>query len=527
MNKVKIKISLLIVNSPEIAMKENEYILSVDSGTTATKVALYDLGGNLITSTTREYQLTTPKPLWVEIEIETLWREFVNGVKEVILKSGIDPRKIISIGISAQGETFVPISKEGKPLRRAIVWLDSRAEEEAKILDEKFDNGQSYKITGQVKLVPTWPAAKIFWLKRHEKDTFDNAYKYLLVEDYLIWRMTGEFVAEGSLLCSTCYWNIVTRKWWDEMLDFLELREEQLPEIRESGEPIGRLKDEIAKELNLTPDVIIATGGLDQACGTIGVGNIQPGIFTENIGAALAICVIQEKLTFDPKKRMPVHYFVKPGTYMFHTFTTGGMALRWFRDNFCNEEMNVAKLMATSPYVLIDKEVEKIPPGSEGLIMLPHLQGAMAPEANPNAKGVFFGITLAHTKAHFARSIMEAIACAIMRNIEVLEDLGVKVEEIRALGGGARSKLWNQIIADVTQRPVLITNHDEDAACMGAAMLAGVAVGIYKNIEDAARKVVKVREKFEPNEQNFEVYRNLYKKYLSLYTSLLELFESK
>jgi xylulokinase len=505
--------------------KAEGYILGVDSGTTATKVALYDLEGNIIATTTREYQLITPKPLWVEVEIETLWNEFVQGTKEVLAKSGINPAKILAIGISAQGETFVPISKEGKPLRRAIVWLDSRAEEEAKILDEKFDNGKSYRITGQVKLVPTWPAVKIFWLRRNEPDIFEKTFKYLLVEDYLIWKMTGEFVAEGSLLCSTCYWNIVTKKWWNEMLEFINIDETKLPNIRESGEVVGNLKKEAAEQLGLTTDTIVTTGGLDQACGTIGVGNVKPGIFTENIGAALAICAIQEKLTFDPKRRMPVHYFVIPDTYMFHTFTTGGMALRWFRDCFCNDEINVAKLANVSSYFLMDKEAENIPPGSDGLVMLPHLQGAMAPEANPNAKGVFFGITLAHTKAHFARSIMEAIACAIMRNIEVLEDLGVKVTEIRALGGGARSRVWNKIIADVTGRPVITTNHDEDAACMGAAMLAGKAIRVYKDLEEAAEKVVKVRERFEPNLNNFKIYQKVYAKYKKLYESLLEIFE--
>jgi len=505
--------------------KDEGYILSVDSGTTATKVVLYNLQGDIMSMTTREYQLITPRPLWVEVEIETLWNEFVQGVKEVLVRSKVNPKKILAIGISAQGETFVPISEDGKPLRRAIVWLDSRAEEEAKILDDKFNDGKSYRITGQVKLVPTWPAAKIFWLKRNEPEVFRKTYKYLLVEDYLIWKMTGVFVAEGSLLCSTCYWNIVTKKWWDEMLEFIGLDETKLPDVRESGEIVGNLKKETAEQLGLSTDVIVTTGGLDQACGTIGVGNIKPGIFTENIGAALAICAIQEKLTFDPKRRMPVHYFVTPNTYMFHTFTTGGMALRWFRDSFCNEEINVAKLVGVSPYWLIDKEVERISPGSEGLVMLPHLQGAMAPEANPNAKGVFFGITLAHNKTHFLRSIMEAIACAIMRNIEVLEDLGIKVTEIRALGGGARSKIWNQIIADVTKRPVITTNHDEDAACMGAAMLAGKSIGIYKDLEDAAKKVVRVKEKFVPNPDNLKIYEKIYSKYKKLYESLLELFE--
>ena len=508
-------------------MANKEYILSVDSGTTATKVALYDLEGDIIGVTTKEYQLITPFPLWVEVEVETLWEKFKEGVQEVLAKSGVNPKNVMAIGISAQGETFVPIDREGKPLRKAIVWLDGRAEEEAKILDEKFDDGTSYKITGQVKLVPTWPATKIFWLKRHEPRVFNTTYKYLLVEDYLIWRMTGEFVAEGSLLCSTCYWNISTKKWWDEMLNFIGVSEERLPQIKEPGEVVGNLSSKAAEELGLTTSTIVATGALDQACGTISVGNIKPGIFTENIGAALAICATQEKLTFDPRKRMPVHYHAIPSTYMCHTFTTGGMALRWFRDAFCAEEVNVARLANLSSYALIDKEVEQISAGSDGLIMLPHLQGAMAPEANPNARGVFFGITLAHQKPHFARAIMESIACAIMRNIEVLEDIGIKVTEIRAVGGGARSKIWNQIIADLTKRPVIVTSHQDDAACMGAAMLAGKAVGLYRNLEEAVCKVVKIKEKFEPNPSNFNIYEKVYNKYCKLYNSLLEVFEMR
>jgi len=510
-----------------LADQNKEYILSVDLGTTATKIALYDLEGNIMGSTTKEYSLNTPAPLWVEVEVGIFWEKFKEGVKEVLVKSKIDPKNVNAIGISAQGETFVPIDKEGRPLRKAIVWLDGRAEEEAEILDKKFDNGTSYRITGQVKLVPTWPAAKIFWLKRHEPDVYNLAYKYLLVEDYLIWKMTGEFVAEGSLLCSTCYWNISTKKWWNEMLNFIGLSEDKLPQIKEPGEVVGNLSLKAAEELDLTPSTVVSTGALDQACGTIGVGNIKPGIFTENIGAALAICATQENLTFDLKGRMPVHYHAIPSTYMCHTFTTGGMALRWFRDVFCSEETNVAKLANISSYELIDKEVEQVPAGSDELITLPHLQGAMAPEANPYARGVFFGINLAHRKAHFARSIMESIACAIMRNIDVLEDIGVKVNEIRAVGGGARSKVWNQIIADLTKRPVIVTAHQDDAACLGAAMLAGKAIHLYKSLEEATNRVVKIKERFEPNQSNFDIYEKIYNKYCKLYDNLLEMFKMR
>jgi sugar (pentulose or hexulose) kinase len=503
-----------------------EYILGVDIGTTATKVALFDLEGNTVANATKEYELVTPTALEVEVDVETLWNAFKEGVGAVLSTSKVEPSSVKALGISAQGETLVPIDKKGKPLRRAIAWLDCRAQEEADVLDKNFDDGKSYKITGQVKLVPTWPASKILWIKKNEPYVFQQVYKYLLVEDYFIWKMTGAFVAEGSLLCSTCYWNIVTKKWWNEMLDFLGITPEQLPEIREPGEKIGNLISSAAQELGLSTETIVSTGALDQACGTIGVGNIKPGIFTENIGAALAICATLERPVFDPKGRMPIHYHAIPDTYMAHTFTTGGMVLRWFRDSFCETEMNVANLANISPYQLIDKEVSQIRPGAEGLAMLPHLQGAMAPEANPKAKGVFFGFTLRHKRPHFARSIMEAVACIIRRNIDVLEDMRIKVTEIRALGGGTRSKIWNQIIADLTKRPVITTLHDEDAACLGAAILAGKTAGLFGKLEGAVKEMVKIKERFEPNPKNFEVYDDLYIEYVKLYESLKEIFET-
>ncbi len=506
-------------------MRDTVYLLGIDIGTTSTKVALFDLMGTTIASMTREYQLITPSSLEVELDIETFWVSFKDGVKGVLSKSNIKPEQIKALGISAQGETLVPIDKKEKPLRRSIIWLDNRAQEEAEILNNKFNDNTSYHITGQIKLIPTWPASKILWIRRHEPDIFDQVYKYLLVEDYFIWKLTGVFVSEGSLLCSTCYWNIVTKKWWDEMLDFLKIIPDQLPEIREPGERIGNILPNVARELGLSTETIVSTGALDQACGTIGAGNIKPGIITENIGAALAICATLEKPKFDEKKRMPIFYHAIPDTYMAHTFSIGGMALRWFRDAFCQSEVDVANLVNISSYQLIDNEVNQIPPGSEGIIMLPHLQGAMPPETNPKAKGVFFGFTLKHKKPHFARSVMEAIACIIRRNLDVLEDMGIKFNEVRALGGGARSTIWNQIIADVIKRPVVTTLHDEDAACLGAAILAGKAVGLFNKIEDAVDNMVIIKDRYQPNGNNFRVYDELYHKYIKLYDSLTEVFK--
>ncbi len=339
--------------------------------------------------------------------------------------------------------------------------------------------------------------------------------------------MTGKFVAEGSLLCSTVFWNINTKKWWDEMLDYIGITADQLPEIMEPGEPVDSLSPESANDLGLSKDTLVSTGALDQVAGAVGVGNIHPGMFSENTGAALAICAPLEKIIYDPKKKMPIHYFAKPGTYMVHTFTTGGIVLRWFRDKFCEDEIQVGAKAGVDPYELIGKEAAQILPGSEGMVMLPHLQGAMAPEANPKAKGVFYGFTMHHTKGHFARAIMEAIVCIVRRNIDALHDMNINVEQIRALGGGARSRFWKQLEADLTKKTVITTCIEEAEACLGAAILAGKAANLFGSIEDACKKMVRIKEQFTPNKSNFQVYDKLYNKYCQLYKDLCNIFEQE
>lgn len=501
------------------------FILSLDLGTTAIKVALFNNKGDIVALSRKEYSLLTPKPQYVELEVEKYWDAFKEGLNEVMKKVKIDKKGIAAIGISAQGETLILIDKKRKPLRNAIVWLDNRAEIESDKLSKKFSDEDTYKITGQVKFVPTWPASKILWVRENEKDIFRNVYKFLLIEDYFIYRLTGKFVSEGSLLCSTMYWNINTKKWWDEILSYLCVSVEQLPEIMESGEPVDKILPEVATELGLSPNTLIATGALDQAAGAIGVGNIKPGIFSENTGAALAICATVSKPFFDPEMKMPCHYHGLPDTYMAHTFTSGGMVLKWFKDSFCQLESDTSILIGTDVYNLLDEEAQKVNPGCDGLIMLPHLSGAMAPEANPKAKGVFYGFDFSHTKPHFIRSIMEAIACIIKRNIETLEKLNIKVDEIYSLGGGARSDIWNRIKADLIGKPV-ITTENEEAASLGAAILAGKAANIFKNVSVAVSEMVSTKKKYQPDKENFNVYKKVYRNYIKLYEDLCELFSN-
>lgn len=499
-------------------------ILSVDLGTTSIKQAVIDKKGRIVADVMREYSLLAPNASCAECSEETYWEAFSDGLAQLLDMIGDRKTDIRALGISAQGETLFFLDENGKPLRNAIVWMDNRADSEAEALREKFTDEKCYEITGQVSFDPCWPAAKILWVKNNEPEIFARTTKFALIEDWLIYRLTGKFVSEGSLLCSTVYWNIRTKKWWPEMLDFIGIREDQLPEIKEPGEKVAAILPGVAKQLGLSEEIMVCTGVLDQVAGAIGVGNIREGMFSENIGAALAICAPMSTLRFDPNRKMPVHYFGIPDMYMLHTFTTGGMTLKWFRDSFCDMEMAKAAESGKSAYNIISDEASKVPPGCDGLVALPHLGGSMAPDVNAKAKGVFYGFTLKHGRAHFARAIMESVGFIIQRNIEAIENAGLKVDELRSLGGGSKSPLWNQIKSDIIKKP-LITIKCSEAACLGAAIVAGVAVGIFSSIEEACENMAEEKARYLPNEENAEIYEIAYEDYKALFNDLGGLFE--
>jgi sugar (pentulose or hexulose) kinase len=495
--------------STRVRADHEPLLLGVDLGTTSVKGGLHRLDGSVVASASSEYKLMSPSPAIVEVAADTYWDAFGNVVHSLLRDSGVDSRRIAAIGISAQGETLLPVNKQGEPLRNAIVWLDNRAQQESAELDDKFGQQLIYEVTGQPGMLPTWPAAKILWLARHEPDRFERVGQFLLLEDYFIARLAGYAVCEGSLVTSTCYWDFRSKQWWPEMLSAIGAQAEQLPPLVEPAKAVGPLLPAVADELGLASGTLICAGALDQACGAIGVGNVRPGILSENTGTAVALCATLSGPRLDPARRMPCHYHGVPDTYMFHTFTTGGLILRWFRDQFCEADIEVAGRSNTDAYTAITERAAAIAAGSDGLVVLPHLQGAMAPDANPDARGVVLGLALHHGRDHLARALLESVAFIIRRNVEVLEELGIPVDSIRASGGGARSTLWKQIEADVTHRQVQVTSQLE-ATTLGACILAGCGAGIYGDVAEAADNMVKLTSVFEPSAGNASVYDDAY-----------------
>jgi sugar (pentulose or hexulose) kinase len=502
-----------------------KYILGVDLGTTAIKAAVFDETGKECGSKTVEYTLLTPYPGWAELEVQTYIDTFITASHAAMERAGITADQIDSVGMSAQGETTICLDENNEPLRPAIVWMDLRAKEEAEYIEEVFGQAEIQKHTGQPGMDAIWPAGKLLWLKKNEPEVFSKTAKFVQLKGYFSYLLTGTMADEDSILCTTMYWDINTRKYWPEMMDLLQITEEQLPVIMKQGESVGEITEEGAKMFGLSTGTVLNIGALDQACGALGVGNVRPGSFSDSTGSNLSTVAIVDKLILDPSMQMPCFASAIPGKYMLHAFSSGGMVLKWFRDVFCELEKNIETESGEAAFDQINREVQKVAPGCDGLIMIPHLQGSGPPDTDNNQKGVYFGITLAHKKAHFARAIMESIAMVLRRMIEAMEPLGVEVKQISVLGGGSKSDVWCQLKADATGVPFNIMSTTESSACLGAAILAGVASGIWASPEKAADMVVKADATYVPNADAKEVYDKLFEKTMKLQNGLKVFYE--
>ena len=499
-------------------------LLGIDAGTTSLKAGLFDDRGRQLAVAGDEYALLTPEPTRAEIDPARYWDALVSVVRRAITAAGASGDAVEAMAVSSQGETVIPLSAEGTPLGPAIVWLDNRATAEADELASRFDRETLYAATGVPAMAPTWPACKLLWWRRHEPALFDSAARFLLVEDFLLHRLTGRFVTEGGVQCTSLLYDIVRHAWWQPMLDALGIGPGRLPELASPGDVVGTLSAGAAEALGLSTAVRVVAGGMDQGAGAVGVGNVGAGVVSESTGGALTVQASVDRHGGDPTRETPVYVHSAPGRYLYcPVCPTGGMALTWFRDQFGQPEVARAQAEGRSPYDLLTELAATAPPGSDGLTMLPHLSGAFSPEYEPRARGVFFGFTLGHGRQHFARATLEAVAYMLRRNLELLAAAGAPAGEVRSHGGGARSALWNQVKADVCGVPV-VTLDGSDAALRGDAILAGVASGAFGSLDEGCRLAVHPRDRFEPDAASRATYEDSYRRYLELFDAVRPLF---
>ncbi len=458
-----------------------KYLLGADFGTTSLKAAVFDENGNLIKSATKDYTLDVSGDR-VEFPAENYWKLFSEAYDEV--SEGLE---ITALAIDTQCETLIVTDECGKPLYPAIVWLDNRAAAEAEEIKAKFGNKKVYEVTGQPEITATWPAAKLMWLRKNEPEVFAKTKMVFLLEDYILYRLTGRFVTEETLQSSTIYFDIKKKAWWGEMLDFIGVNSEILPEILSSATPIGEYKG--AK---------VVTGAIDQIAGAIGAGVIGQGIISEMTGTTMAIFAPTDKIPeFNAESIIPCHINFD-GKYCLLAWTpTAGIALKWFKNNFC-ESFSFREL---------DEMAEKVAPGSDGLTFLPYLCGSTMPNYKPDARGAFLGLTMEHTRAHAVRSVLESVACLLRENLDYMK---ADCEEIRSMGGGASSPLWCQMKADMTGKRIATLKNNE-TACLGTAFLAGLGAGVFKDISECAA-MVEVKKTYTPSGNDYtDCYNNFVK----------------
>lgn len=500
-----------------------ELLLAIDAGTTSVKAGLFSPDGRCMGVGRQEYQIETPMADRAQLDPEVYWQACLKTVRDAVRQSGVRPEQVKALAVSSQGETTITLDAKGRVIYPALVWLDNRASAQASFLAEKFGK-DVYSRTGIPEIVPTWSACKILWIRQNEPETFSRADKFLLVQDYLIYRLTGRIVTDGSVSCTTLNFDIVQKTWWTDVLDAIGIGTKQLPEIVPPGAVVGTLSPEAAGQLGLTRSTCVVTGGMDQAVGAIGAGNFKPGKVSESTGAALAIQATIADPMIDRSGVVPVYCHSVPGQYLLvPVCPTAGMAFKWLRDSFFRDEMERAADEETDAYDRLTRLTEPIPPGSDGLIMLPHLMGAFSPEPNLLARGSFTGFTLSHTRGHFVRALLEGVAFLLRRNLEYIERIGMAIPEIRSTGGGARSLLWNRIKANVCNRPI-VTLANEETAMLGDAILAGVACGVFQSIEEGCNSMVAVKESIQPD-GDARAYIEPYRLYCDLDQRLSDYFK--
>lgn len=460
--------------------------LTIDLGTTNTKVILYN--DNLKPLSERSAQVFYQKQdIRVEFDAEKYFDSVVRLISECC-EEAYDklPYPIAQIVLTGQAESLVMLGSDGQPVGNAISWLDMRSQLECDELSQVFDAEMRYRITGQPEIIPTWPVTKILWLKKNEPDCFSRTAKYLMLKDYVQYRLCGEMFGEHSIYNFTHYFDIINKVYWSDMLHYCGIRESQLPQTVPSCTAIGTLTASMAQTLGILPSAKVNVGTMDHFAGMIGTGNIRPGVISESTGTVLAIATLIDKPLFTPEK---LQLLCGPfdGTYVFlPVCESGGLSLEWFRNSFLKnisfEEMN--------------KEcANKKLPGD--MIFLPYLTGANAPDFNMDASGVFFGFKEYSDKYDFALSVMEGVAHMLNTNIRHLVSAGIKANSIISTGGGSKSALWCQMKADITGYTVKVPENDE-AACLGAAIIGAVSEGRFPDYQSAVASCVKMKKEYRP-----------------------------
>jgi len=479
--------------------------IGVDLGSTNIKAALYSENMELLDRQSRPVSYIRDNG-FVEFNAESYFEELCGLLSAMVDANGV--AAIREIAFTGQAESLVVVGKDGKPLMNAISWMDERSVEECAVLAQQFSPEVCEAVTGQMAVLPTWPATKILWLKRHRPEVYKNAATYMLLKDYIVYCLTNVKKADMSIATFSFYFDIYNKVYWQEMLDAIGISESQLPPLCEPCSVAGTLTAKIAAALHLTQQTKVNVGTLDHFAGMVGTGNIQPGGITLSTGTVMAMATMCA--TPAPRSSgIAMHYGFLPNTHvMLPVAESGGVSLEWFRRT-CMDMVDYDKLNR----VLAER-------GPSQLLFLPYLVGTNAPEFHAEANGVFWGLRQEHDMFDMARAVMEGVSFVLKKNCDHIAAKGMVPNAIIATGGGAKSAIWCQMQADITGLPVRIPK-EKEAACLGAAMIAAVSSGRFEDLGAAAAHCVAFTNSFLPN-PTAETGKK-YRRFCALYEAALQI----
>src|SRR5579871_5131028 len=499
------------------------YLIGIDIGTSGTKTILIDEAGRVLARAIQEYPLYTPRPQWSEQDPADWWAATCGTVQKVFEQSGIAPKEVNGVGLSGQMHGSVFLDAGNNVLRRALLWNDQRTQAECDWITATVGRDRVVEWISNPVLTG-FTAGKIVWLRNNEAQTYAQVRKVLLPKDYIRLRLTGEYATEVSDASGTALFDVRHRRWSDEMLDAIGIPRDWMPRSFESPEVSGRITEAAAAATGLAPGTPVVGGGGDQAAGAVGNGIVETGIVSSTVGTSGVVFAFSDAPTVDPGLRLHTFCHAVPGKWhLMGVMLSAGGSLQWYRDAFCQPEKVVAGALDKDPYDLICAEAARAPAGAEGLLFLPYLTGERTPYPDPNARGVFFGITRRSDRSHFARAILEGVAYGLRDSFEIMREMKLPIREVRASGGGARSPLWRSIQTDVSGFPHVTINVDEGPA-LGVALLAGVGAGVYPSVEAACRSVIRVDAQTETCTVHRAAYDRFYPVYRNLYAHLKDDF---
>ncbi len=491
------------------------YLIGIDSSTTATKSLIIDADGEIAAVGAAEYPFETPHPLWSEQHPDLWWDGTVQSIRAALDQSGIDPSEVAAVGLSGQMHGLVLLDEEGEPLRPAILWNDQRTGKQCDDMRLWLGKENLVRITGNDALTG-FTAPKILWVKENEPEIYSRVRQILLPKDYVRYKLTGDFATDKAGAGGTALLELATRDWSPTVLAALEISPELLPPTHEGTQVTGAISAEAAQATGLRAGTPVVGGGGDQPAQAVGVGAIEEGIFALTLGTSGVVFATANKPFYEPEGRLHAFPHALPQKWnLMGVMLSAAGSLRWHRDTLA-PGVDYDELLAPAA---------EVPAGSEGLLFLPYLTGERTPHPDPFARGAFVGLTVRHGLPHMTRAVLEGVAFGLRDSFSLMQGAGLGViRQVRVSGGGARSALWRQILADVLGSELATVNSTEGAA-YGAALLAGVGAGVWPDGESACAATIRVTGSTAPNAAAVEAYNRAYGFYAGLYPALRPTFD--